>query len=58
VDPDFAIGIAMISVLAVAVIVLNKWRPKAGWWLIAVVIGFLIVGNLIEKVATGTSSMF
>ena len=52
---DFAISIALMIALAVAVIFLNKRRPKAGWWLIVAVFGVVIVGNLIERMATGTS---
>ena len=55
---DFAISIAIMVGLAVAVILLNKWRPKAGWWLIAVVVAFVIVGNLIERLTTGASPLF
>jgi uncharacterized membrane protein AbrB (regulator of aidB expression) len=55
---DFAISIAIMIGLAVAVILLNKRRPKAGWWLIATVVAFVIVGNLIERLATGSSPLF
>jgi predicted PurR-regulated permease PerM len=55
---DFAIGLAIMIGLPIAVVLLNKWRPKAGWGLIVAVVGFVIVGNLIERLATGSSPLF
>lgn len=55
---DLAVVTAIIVGLVVGVIFLNKRRPKAGWWLLAAVVAFVIVGNLIEKLVTGTSALF
>lgn len=57
-ETDFAMGVAIMVGLAVAVILLNKWRPKAGWWLLAVVVAFVIVGNLVERLAVGSAALF
>ena len=55
---DFLIGSAILIGLPVAVILMNRWRPMTGWWLIAAAIGFVVVGNLVERLATGTSPLF
>ena len=55
---DFLIGSAIVIGLPVAVILMNRWRPRTGRWLIAAVVGFVVVGNLVERLATGTSSLF
>jgi len=38
--------------------VLNTRKRNAGWWLLAGVLAFVIVGNLAEKVTTGSSPLF
>ncbi len=55
---DLVVVWALIIGLAIGVIFLNKRRPKAGWWLLAAVAALVIVGNLIEKLTTGTSALF
>ena len=52
---DFLIGSAIVIGLPVAVILMNRWRPGTGWWLIAAVVVFVVVGNLIERLATITT---
>jgi len=51
-------GALVIFGVPTAVIFLNRRRRNAGWWLLAAVIGFVIAGNIAEKLVTGTSSLF
>ena len=51
-------GAAILFGLPVAIVVLNTRKRNAGWWLLAGVLAFVIVGNLAEKVTTGSSPLF
>ena len=55
---EFGITIGIMIGLAVAVTQMNKWRPRAGWWLLVAVVGLIIIGNFVEKATTGTSALF
>lgn len=54
-DFDFVVFGAIVLGLPVAFVLLNKWRPRAGWWMLAAVVGFIIVANAAERLITGTS---
>jgi hypothetical protein len=55
---QFAIGVAMVIGLPVALVMLNRRRPRAGWWMLAAVVALIIIGNGIEKAVTGNSPLF
>ena len=55
---EFAIGSAIVIGLPLAIIFLNRWRRGAGWWLLAGLVGFVVIGNASEKLTTGTSPLF
>jgi len=56
-DAEFAIAVATLLGIAVAIVLLNSWRRKAGWWLLAAIVAFIVIGNAIEEL-TGNSPMF
>jgi hypothetical protein len=57
--PTIAIAFALIAVgLPTGVILLNRRKRNAGWWLLAAFVAFIIAGNVAEKVITGTSAIF
>jgi hypothetical protein len=41
-----------------AVILLNRRKRNAGWWLLAAFVALIIVGNLAEKATRGSSPLF
>ena len=55
---EFAFGVAILICVPVAFVMLNKWRPRAGWWMLAAIVGFIIVGNAAERIITGSSPLF
>lgn len=55
---EFAIAVAIIIGLSFAVVLMNKWRRRAGWWLLVAVVALIITGNVVEKATTGTSALF
>ena len=46
---DLMFALAIMIGLPVAAILLNRWKPRTGWWLLGGVIAFVIVGNIIEQ---------
>lgn len=42
-------GFALVFGLPVAVLLLNRVWRHSGWWLLAGLIGLIIVGNIIER---------
>jgi hypothetical protein len=55
---EFAIAVAIIIGLPVGVVMLNMWRSRAGGWLLGALVTFILLGNAVEKLATGTSTIF
>ena len=51
-------GTAILFGLPLAIVWLNARKRNAGWWLLLALVAFVIVGNLAEKVVTGSSPMF
>ena len=51
-------GSTILTGFPVAVVFLNRRKRNAGWWLLIRVVAFVIVGNAIEEVVTGTSPLF
>ena len=50
----FIIGTILVVSVPIAVVWLNSWRPKAGWWFLTAIAGFIVVGNAIEKLTTSS----
>jgi hypothetical protein len=50
------VGAAILFVLPLAIVLLNRRSRHAGWWLLAAAVALVIVGNLAEKVAAAPSS--
>jgi hypothetical protein len=44
--------------LPTAVLLLNRWKRYAGWWLLAAFVALIIVGNFAEKATRGSSPLF
>lgn len=42
-------GVFVTFLFPVLVFLLNRWRAKAGWWLMGGIIAIVVVGNLLEK---------
>jgi hypothetical protein len=55
---ELVIGAAILIGLPIAFFLLNRWRPRAGWWMLAAVLFFVILGNVLEKAMTGNSPLF
>jgi len=51
-------GIAILFGLPIAVILLNRRKRNAAWWLLVAAVAFVIVGNFVEKITTGSSPIF
>jgi hypothetical protein len=51
------VGFFIVFVFPVLIILLNRWRANAGWWLLGGTIAFLAVGNLLEKFWFAPSSL-
>ena len=43
------VAVAVMIGLPVAVVLLNRRKPRTGWWLLGGVMAFVIVGNIIEQ---------
>ena len=50
-------GIAILG-LPFAIFLMNIWKRNAGWWLLLGLGAVVVVGNVAEKVTTGTSPLF
>lgn len=46
---DLMAALAIMIGLPIAIILLNRWKPRSGWWLLGCVIAFIIIGNIIEQ---------
>ena len=55
---ELAVGVAMLVSLAVGFVSLNRWRHRVGWWMLAAVVGLIVVGNALERIVTGNSALF
>lgn len=44
--------------LPIAIVTLNRQKRNAGWWLFAGLIGFAVIGNVVERMITGSSPLF
>jgi hypothetical protein len=55
---DLAIFTAIIVGLPIAVVMMNRWRRRTGWWLLAGVVSLIVLGNVVERAVTGTSAPF
>jgi hypothetical protein len=51
------LGAMILIGLPVAVVLLNRWRRNAGWWLVSAVVALMIIGNAAERLITGTSPL-
>lgn len=51
-------GAFVVIGVPIAVILLNRWKRSAGWWLLVAFIALLTAGNIAEKLITGTSAIF
>ena len=51
-------GAFVVIGLPTLVILLNRWKRNAGWWLLVAFLALIIVGNLAEKVTRGSSPLF
>ncbi|QGP78110.1 hypothetical protein [Sphingobium sp. CAP-1] len=40
---------AIMIGLPTAVIFLNRWKPRLGWWLLGSVVALVVMGNIIEQ---------
>ncbi len=47
------VGAVILFGLPLGVVMLNRRKRNAGWWLLLGVVAFMIVGNVIEKAVTG-----
>lgn len=46
---DLMVAVAIMIGLPIAIILLNRWRSRSGWWLFGCVIAFIIIGNINEQ---------
>lgn len=44
--------------LPLAVLLLNRSKRNAGWWLLAAFVAIIVAGNVVERAITGTSAIF
>ncbi|KRC82595.1 hypothetical protein [Sphingomonas sp. Root241] len=51
------VGFFVVFVFPVLIILLNRRRANAGWWLLGGTSAFLVVGNLLEKFWFAPSSL-
>ena len=51
-------GALIVFGFPAAVILLNRRKRNIGWWLLSGLVAFIILGNIVEKVTTGTSAIF
>lgn len=46
---DLIVAVAIMIGLPIAVIFLNRWKPRLGWWLLGGVVALVVIGNIIEQ---------
>jgi len=51
-------GMVVLFGLPIAIILLNRRKPNAGWWLLLGAVALVIVGNVAEQITTGCSPIF
>jgi hypothetical protein len=51
-------GAVVVFGLPIAVILMNRRKRNAGWWLLAAFVALIIAGNVAEKIITGNSAIF
>ena len=46
---DLIAAVALMIGLPTAVIFLNRWKPRLGWWLLGSVVALVVIGNIVEQ---------